>query len=299
MLYSPSMEIIENLKSHLKVLSGDIGSRSIQEPGKLEAAALYIESELGSAGLHVLRQEYEAHGVPTANLVARTPNWAGDAPVTVLGAHYDTVRATPGADDNASAVAVLIETGRKIMAEAPEKSGNLLFVAFSTEEPPCFASDLMGSRIFTERVKGSDMEIRGALVLEMVGYFSDKAGSQSIPDGLESLGLPDVGNFIALAADQQSAELAEWVHLGMEESGSILPVIKLVDPGHHPELSSLMRLSDNASFWDAGIPALMITDTSFLRNSNYHKDTDTADTLDYEAMGKLVKALVHTLVQPS
>lgn len=289
--------MIENLGKHVKVLSSDIGSRSIEEPDKLEAAALYIESELESAGLHVLRQEYEAHGVATANLVARTANWTGDAPVTVLGAHYDTVKGTPGADDNASAVAVLIETARMVTTQAPDKSGNLLFVAFSTEEPPCFNTDLMGSRVFTQRVKDSDMKIRGALVLEMVGYFSDEPGSQDIPPGLEFLGLPDVGNFIALAADQQSSELAGWTQKGIEESGAGLPSIKLVDPGFIPGLGSLMRLSDNASFWDAGIPALMVTDTSFLRNPNYHKETDTADTLDYEAMSKLVQALAYTLTQ--
>lgn len=293
------MEIIENLRNHVKVLSQDIGSRSIQEPDKIEAAALYVESELESAGLHVLRQEYEAVGVSTANLVARTPNWTGDAPITVLGAHYDTVRGTPGADDNASAVAVLIETARKINADAPERSRNLLFVAFSTEEPPCFGSDLMGSRVFTDRIKDSDMEIRGALVLEMVGFFSDAPGSQNVPAGLEFFGFPDVGNFIALAADQQSAELAEWIQKGIEESGAGLPSVKLVDPGILPELSNLMRLSDNASFWDAGIPALMVTDTAFLRNPNYHEATDTADTLNYEAMEKLVKSLTYTLIQDS
>lgn len=291
------METIENLRKHVEVLSQDIGSRSIQEPDKLEAAALYIESELESAGLHVLRQEYEAHGVGTANLVARTPNWAGDAPVTVLGAHYDTVPGTPGADDNASAVAALIETAKKVYLESPEKSGNLLFAAFSTEEPPCFATDLMGSRIFTERIAGSEVELRGALVLEMVGYFSDHPGSQNMPAGLEFLGLPDTGNFIALAADRQSAELAEWARVGMEESGSGLPCTALVDTGIIPGLGSLMRLSDNASFWDAGIPALMVTDTAFLRNPNYHEKTDTADTLNYDAMARLVKALNYTLTR--
>jgi len=291
------MEITQNLRNHVKILSHDIGIRSILEAEKLEAAALYIEGQFGSAGLQVVRQEYETHWAAAANIVARSPHWAGDKPVTVLGAHYDTVVISPGADDNASAVAVLIETARQILQESPEKSANLLFVAFSTEEPPCFGTDGMGSRVFVDRIKGSPVGIGGALVLEMVGYFSDEPGSQQVPEGLEFLGFPDVGNFITLVGNGRSEDLAEWAHLGFQASGSGLPSIKFVEPGHHPMLSSLIRLSDNASFWDAGIPALMVTDTAFLRNPNYHKDTDTADTLDYEAMKKLVNALAYTLVQ--
>ncbi len=285
---------MDHLTRHLKILSEDIGSRSIYEPDKLEAAALYIESELESAGMHVLRQEYEAHGVPTANLVARTPNWTGDGPVLVLGAHYDTVQGTPGADDNASAVAVLIETARKVVEAAPEKSANLLFVAFSTEEPPCFNTDLMGSRIFVQRSKQMGLKIGGALVLEMVGYFSDEQGSQSLPEGLD-LGIPDVGNFIALVGDEQSGELAAKTHQAFDESGAKLPAHPLVVPDSGDILAGLIRLSDNASFWDAGIPALMITDTAFLRNPNYHGATDTMDTLNVDAMKKLVNALAFTL----
>lgn len=285
---------MDHLTRHLKILSEDIGSRSIYEPDKLEAAALYIESELESAGMHVLRQEYEAHGVPTANLVARTPNWTGDGPVLVLGAHYDTVQGTPGADDNASAVAVLIETARKVVEDAPERGANLLFVAFSTEEPPSFNTDLMGSRIFVRRMTGSEVEIRGALVLEMVGYFSDEPGSQSLPEGLD-LGIPDVGNFIALAGDEQSGELAAKTHQAFDESGAKLPAHPLVVPDSGDILAGLIRLSDNASFRDAGIPALMITDTAFLRNPNYHGVTDTMDTLNVDAMKKLVNALAFTL----
>jgi hypothetical protein len=153
----------------------------------------------------------------------------------------------------------------------------------------------MGSRVFVERMVDSELKLYGVLVLEMVGFYSDKPGSQSIPAGLEFLGLSEVGNFIALAADQQSADLAEWARDGMEGSGSGLPCFALVDTGIIPGLGDLMRLSDNASFWDAGIPALMVTDTAFLRNPNYHKKTDTADTLNYEAMARLVKALFFTL----
>ena len=296
LVYFPPMGVIDRLRNHVKILSHDIGIRSILEPDNLDAAALYIESELESAGLHVVRQEYETHWAPAANIVARSPNGLGDKPVLVVGAHYDTVIISPGADDNASSIAVLIEAARHVVQEAPQRTENLLFVAFATEEPPCHGTELMGSRVFVDRMLTSPLQVGGALILEMVGYFSDEPGSQVVPERLEIFGFPEEGNFIALAANHQSSQLAEWVHRGMEESGAGLPVIKLVNPEHLPLLSSVIKGSDNASFWDRGIPALMLNDTAFLRNPNYHKDTDTADTLDYTAMGKLVQALAYTLV---
>jgi Zn-dependent M28 family amino/carboxypeptidase len=289
------MGIVENLQSHVQILSQDIGIRSILEPEQLEAAALYIESEFESAGLHVVRQEFETHWAPTANIVARSPNWQGDKPVLVVGAHYDTVIISPGADDNASSVAVLIETAKQVVQTVPEKTANLLFVAFSTEEPPCYDTEVMGSRVFVERMVNSPLTIGGAVILEMVGYFSDEPGSQQTVERLEPFNLPDVGNFLIVAADNQSEELADRVHEAMEESGAGLPVIKMVNPEGERILSSVISGSDHAAFWEAGIPAVMLNDTAFLRNPNYHKDTDTADTLDYEAMRKLVKALVYTL----
>jgi len=291
----PVPQLQDSLKSLVGILSEEIGSRSISEPEKLEEAALYIESEFESAGLSALRQPYEAFGVQTSNIVARTPDWTGDGPVLALGAHYDTVRGTPGADDNASGVAVLIEAARRIVQKAPGKSTNLLFVAFSTEEPPSFGTECMGSRIFARRMKESEINLAGAIVLEMVGFFSDRVGSQHIPMGLGFLGFPDTGNFIALVGDRQSADLVEWTHAGFEESGSGLPAYKFVEPFEHTPMSDLIRLSDNASFWDTGMPAVMVTDTAFLRNSHYHKDTDTADTLDYRAMERLVIALAHVM----
>jgi len=287
----------ESLRSRVRVLTEEIGSRSISEPEKLEEAELYIESELESAGLCVIRQTYQAFGAQTANIVARTPDWTGDGPVLALGAHYDTVRGTPGADDNASGVAVLVETARKIVQEAPAKSANLLFVAFSTEEPPSFATQCMGSRIFARCMAGSQIKLAGVLVLEMVGYFSDRQGSQHIPMGLGYLGFPDAGNFIALVGDRQSAALVEWTHAGFEEACSGLPAYKFVEPLEHTPMSDLIRLSDNVSFWEDGIPAVMVTDTAFLRNSHYHKKTDTADTLDYRAMERLVIALSHVMTR--
>ena len=288
-------ELQEGLRGRVRVLAEEIGSRSLSEPEKLEETGLFVESEFESAGLLVLRQSYEAFGVQTANVVARTPDWTGAGPVMVLGAHYDTVPGTPGADDNASAVAVMIETAGIMAREAPGKTANLLFVAFSTEEPPAFATGCMGSRIFVERMVGSDIRLAGALVLEMVGFFSDEPGSQCVPLGLEYLGFPDKGNFIALVGDRQSADLAQWACDGFKRSGADLPTYRFVEPAARTPVSDLIRLSDNVSFWDAGIPALMVTDTAFLRNDNYHKATDTAETLDYRAMERLVVSLVHTL----
>ena len=141
------MDIVKkNLIDHVRVLSNDIGSRSIQEQQNLARAQSYIHEEFNEHGMVVRVQDYEAFGTPTANLVAFHPDTDLDSPLLLLGAHYDTVMGTPGADDNASAVAVMLEVTRLLSAQTRDKPCNVLFVAFSTEEPPSFNTSYMGSK---------------------------------------------------------------------------------------------------------------------------------------------------------
>ncbi len=281
--------LVDNLKLHVKILADDIGSRSLAEPASLSRTQTYIEEQFISLGYSVSVQPFKLYGVETANIIANLKRFDPGKPIHLLGAHFDTVTGTPGADDNASAVAVLLECAR-LVAEDGTKGGNTIFAAFSAEEPPAFGTSLMGSRVFTRSLKESGWKIDGALVLEMVGYFTDKTKSQKIPIFLKLKGFSTTGNFIAIIGSGKSKRLVQEIVSSVKRAGKGLPVENLVVPGSG-YLIPETRLSDNASFWDAGIPAVMITDTSFFRNPHYHMRTDTSDTLNYESMEKLTLAL--------
>jgi Zn-dependent M28 family amino/carboxypeptidase len=199
---------------------------------------------------------------------------------------------TPGADDNASAVAVMLETSRLLNRPTRGDQCNVVFVAFSTEEPPSFNTSCMGSRVFVSSLGKEKLEIKGALVLEMVGYFMDEPGTQKIPLTVKWMGFPNTANFIAVVGNGNSRSLVKAVSAGISDSNCGLPVEDLTIPGSGYLLPAA-RLSDNASFWDARIPAVMITDTSFFRNPYYHTHRDRPETLDYEKMGQLVVGLTH------
>lgn len=286
--------LIQNLKDHVNVLCNDIGSRSIMEPLNLRRVQDYVHESFKRLGLEVRVQDYEAYGNPTANLVAFHPDTDLDSPLMLLGAHYDTVMGTPGADDNASAVAVMLETAR-ILDSAAEKPSGALYVAFSTEEPPSFNTRYMGSKVFVRSLKQEQLTVQGALVLEMVGYYSDEPRSQKIPLTVKWMGFSDTANFIAIVGNGRSRSLVKGISGAIKESDCGLPVEDLTIPGSGYLLPET-RLSDNVSFWDARIPAVMITDTSFFRNPHYHTPRDRPETLDYEKMAQLVKGLVHFFI---
>jgi len=287
------MDAIElNLRHHVSVLCNDIGSRSIQEPRNLARAQEYIHERFTDCGMDVRVQSYEAFGNPTANLIGFHPDTDLDSPLLLLGAHYDTVMGTPGADDNASAVAVMLEVARLFNTQTIDRPGNVLFAAFSTEEPPSFNTRYMGSRIFVRSLGTEKLVVQGALILEMVGYYSDKPGSQKIPLTVKWMGFPNTANFIAVVGNGSSRSLVKGVVESIMDSDCGLPVEDLTIPGSGHILPAA-RLSDNASFWDARIPAVMITDTSFFRNPHYHTHRDKPETLDYEKMSQLVIGLTH------
>ena len=285
---------IDNLMRHVKILSEDIGSRSLAEPASLDKTRDYIQTTMDSYGYHIDTQEFSACGVKTANVLACHKDWNPRSPSLLLGAHYDTVSGTPGADDNASGVSVLLETARILSLTSLSRPPEVVFAAFSAEEPPAFETSEMGSRVFARSLKEREWDIRGALIMEMVGYFRSEPGSQDIPIFLKLRGYPDRGDFIMVVGIGMSRDLVEEVAAGIERSGDGLPVQTLVVPGSGYLLPEI-RLSDNASFWDIGVPAVMITDTSFYRNPHYHRFSDRMQTLDFDAMGKLTMALCHII----
>ncbi len=213
----------------------------------------------------------------------RAVGWAKERRSCRSGAHYDTYFTTPGADDNASAVAVLIETARLLRDFNPKRT--IRFVSFACEEPPHFHTDDMGSQAYARECRLRNERIIGMLCLEMVGYYSTEPGSQHIPPSIPHWlhrGFPKHGNFLAAVGNLKSWRLAWSFRRGFKRAVRF-PLFSIC----LPESISEIRLSDNSSFWDQGYPALMLTDTSFLRNPNYHQESDTPDTLDYERMAKV------------
>jgi len=202
---------------------------------------------------------------------------------------------TPGADDNASAVAVMLELARRTTARPPGVP--LRFVAFTLEEPPTHATRHQGSRVFVKRLRQAGGRIAGAIILEMVGLTTAK---QHYPLFLQWAGYPEAGDFIAVVGNRASKPLGERVLRGMRRNPAL--AVESLFIWFNGWILADTRLSDHAPFWDNGFPALMITDTAYFRNPNYHGPNDTADTLDYAFMAELVRSLEHafdTLALPA
>lgn len=275
--------LVEALRRHVEALAVEIGPRTPLDGDSLDRAAAYIRSSFEEMGLSVSEQSYDYCGKRVANIVAAPARQDASA-FYVAGAHYDTVEGTPGADDNASAVAVLLELARR-RAEA-QQTLPIRFVAFTLEEPPAFSTGHQGSRFFVERCRESEERVLGAIVLEMVGYTSDR---QRYPFLRRWPFYPSKGNFIGIVGSWRSRRFARKVLKGFRKNRR-LPVASLILPFDGRMLPET-RWSDHASFWDAGLPALMVTDTAFFRNPHYHLPSDTIDTLDFGFMAKLVLSL--------
>jgi hypothetical protein len=284
---SPDPPLPARLHQHVDLLAGVIGPRHLGKPKALSAAAGYIEKQFAEAGYAVAKETYVASGREVSNLIAEISGQARPGEILILGAHYDTVSTTPGADDNASAVAALLETARLLHDAQPRRT--IRFVAFACEEPPHFHLGEMGSQHHARRCHEQGENIVGMLCLEMVGYFTDAPRSQAAPPGIPPLlqrFFPTRGNFLAAVGNLRSWRLLWQFRRGFRR-GSRLPLWTLPMPESIPEI----RLSDNASFWDQGYPALMITDTSFFRNPHYHLASDTPATLAYEKLAEVVEGV--------
>ena len=227
------------------------------------------------------RECYDALGDEATNLIVEQPGAKRPNDIVLLGAHYDTVSTTPGADDNASAVAVLLEVSRLLHAHTGRRTAR--YVAFACEEPPYFNLDSMGSQHHARESRRRSDNIIGMLCLEMVGYYSLHKGSQTVPPAIPRFlhrFFPQRGNFLAAVGNMPSWKLCWQFRRGFKRGTRRMPLFSIC----LPEKVNEIRLSDNSSFWDQGYPALMLTDTSFLRNPNYHQATDTPETLDYPRM---------------
>ncbi len=272
---------IQYLKESVYYLSAQIGPRSYQDHKKLDMAAEYIAGCFKKSGFSVNDQPFLYRGKTYRNIIANTREAKTSEEIIVVGAHYDTVTGSPGADDNASAVAGLLEIARLMLTtkEIPA----VHFVAFTLEEPPVFRTRNMGSYHYARALKKSGQKVRAMICLEMIGYFVDSPHSQGFPLPFMERKFSTKGNFIAAVGNIRSKKLTEMFKEGFKK-GTDLPIFSL----NALPLVIGIDFSDHRSFYKFGFPAVMITDTAFYRNPNYHTKSDTYDTLDYERMAKVV-----------
>jgi hypothetical protein len=270
------------LEAHVRVLSERLTPRTEARPENLDGAAAYIRQEFERARGRVSEQPYQVGNSTYRNVVALFGPETAER--IVVGAHYDAAGARPGADDNASGVAGLIELAYLLGGnDLPIK---VELVAYTLEEPPFFRSKYMGSYIHARSLKKDGAPVRAMFSLEMIGYFSDAEGSQHFPTPILRLFYPTKGNFISVVGKMGQGLLVRRIK-GAMKGASSLPVYSINAPRSIPGID----FSDHMNYWDAGYPAVMVTDTAFYRNPNYHTVADTAEKLDYNRMAQVVEGV--------
>ena len=270
------------LEAHVRKLSVELSPRDVTHIENLDLAAAYISHEFAQSGASVSEQTYRVEGHSYRNIVARFGTETAER--IVVGAHYDAAGPYPGADDNASGVAGLIELAHLIGRQPPTMQIEL--VAFSTEEPPYFRTTGMGSSVHAESLRKENANVRAMLSLEMIGYFSDANGSQRFPVGILSAFYPNQGNFIGVVGRVGDGLLVRRVKKAMSGAAP-LPVYAISAPSFVPGID----FSDQLNYWHAGYDAAMITDSAFYRNPNYHSAQDTPEKLDYKRMAMVVEGV--------
>ena len=275
---------IENLKQHIRNIHFDRNPYGRYD--ELEQAAQYIRGEFLKIGMEVKEDLFKWEGRFYKNIVAEKRGIVSSDKVLILGAHYDTISGSPGADDNASGTAVLLEVARNIQALPLDST--LKLIAFSLEE-----YDFAGSTHYAENARKGGEEILGMISLEMVGFTSLK---QNYPHYLNPKKYPTVGDFIGIIGNDRSKRLMERVRRSFKTHIPQLPSEFLLVPGNGEGMEEA-RLSDHSPFWDQGFPALMVTDTAFLRNPNYHLPSDTIETLDFEFMRKVAIGIFYSILE--
>jgi hypothetical protein len=269
----------QRLRRNLEAIVGERSPFSGQR--HLAEVEGFVEKELRSYGLAVESDPFPYRGKSFRNLIGRLGVQRG-AGLIILGAHMDSVEGTPGADDNASGLAVLLEAAR-FLSHARSRA-QIFVCAFNLEE-----LNMIGSGYFAQKLKAAGTKVDAMISLEMIGYTDPRSGSQKYPTGLGWL-YPDRGNFIGVIANWNSSALLRNFTRQMRQVPG-LPVETLSLPGNG-WLVPAVRLSDHSPFWDLGYPALMVTDTSFFRNPHYHRPTDTLDTLDLGFMAKVCEGVI-------
>ncbi len=277
------------LRSHVEMLAGTIGERNYRQHDNLERSAAYIEGQFKLAGLPIRSLPYEAAGIQVRNIEAEIRGSAATPAVLIVGAHYDSVINSPGANDNASGVAALLELAR--LFNPGEVKQTLRLVAFVNEEPPMFKTSRMGSWIYAQQLRRSGDRLAGMISLETIGYYTSVPLSQKFPLPMLRLFYPRRGDFLALVGNQKSRDLLKR-GIRLFRQHAALPSQGIVAPGWLPGID----WSDHWSFWKIGCPAIMVTDTALFRYPYYHDSKDTPDKLNYTAYTRVVSGL-HAMIR--
>ncbi|MBL7198431.1 MAG: M28 family peptidase [Candidatus Omnitrophica bacterium] len=281
------LSLKDRLKKHVVELSDTIGERNYWFYQNLNKAAKYIESEFKEFGYEVELHSYTLDNKEFSNIIAVKKGKSKPDEIIIVGAHYDSVVGSPGADDNASAVAGLLELACLFSKQEVDKT--IKFIAFVNEEPPHFQSGSMGSRIYAKRAKKNKDNIVAMIALEMIGYYDKKEKTQDYPLFL-GLFYPDTANFISFVSNFGSASLLNKLKKAFKEHSNF-PLETITAPSIVPGID----WSDHSSFWKYGYKAIMVTDTSFYRYPHYHCQTDTYEKLDYESMAEVVRGLYYAI----
>lgn len=279
---------MRDLRRHVETLAASIGERNVWQFAELQRAADYIESQLRLSGYSPVRQTYDVSRLPVSNIEVTLDGASLAGETLVVGAHYDTVGGSPGANDNATGIAALIELARRLSGRPPART--VRFVSFVNEEPPFFQTAQMGSLVYARAARARGDRIVGMLALETMGYYSDTPGSQQYP-APEMAGLyPDVGNFIGFVSNEESESLLRKAADAFS-AGSSVPLQAAAMPADLPGTG----WSDHWSFWEAGYPALMVTDTAPWRYPWYHTADDTPDKINYGKLAEVVNGLEYVV----
>lgn len=265
------------------------GYRNFYNPTALDEARKYIASHWIDLGGQVTLHSYDVHAQKVHNVVLQVG--PTDGPQIIVGAHYDVADDLPGADDNGSGTVGLMLLGKKLIADKDKLTKGIRVVAFTLEEQPFYRTPYMGSEAYAQSLRAAGTQVQFMLNFEMIGYFSTRPGSQEFPEKLTANGLPNVGNFICLIGREQERALVDSLMELMKPNSSI-PLVPLIADPRVPGISA----SDHNSFWENDFLAVMLTDTAFFRNPNYHKKSDTLETLHFDHMAALIETVHHALL---
>jgi Zn-dependent M28 family amino/carboxypeptidase len=262
---------------------------NVAHPAALERVALYLEGQLHALGYQVRPQVFQAGGQQVRNIEAVIEPAAATAETLVVGAHYDSYGNAPGANDNGSGAAAVLELARQLADLRGRAALRIRLVLFVNEEPPFFKTDAMGSLVYARRLAGSGEPVTGMLSLETLGYYSDAPGSQHYPFPLD-LRYPDKGNFVAFAGTLSARGFVRRT-IGAYRENARFPS----EGGAAPAVLQGIDWSDHWSFGEVGIPALMVTDTAAFRYPHYHSAADTPDKVDYARLARVIDGLARMI----